>query len=626
MEIPELNVFKSFKNNLFNTKDKYIIPLYQRDFAWSDTEINQLIEDINGVDSNEKYCIGSLVVYKRNNTYEVIDGQQRLTTLYLLLSCLGCALEHNLTFACREKSNYTLENVEQLIEKNNQILLDEKKIKTEIRDGIDVIKGVVNSEDFNKADFTTKLKNVVIYRIEVPENTDLNRYFEIMNTRGEQLEAQDIVKADLMSELNDNEKEAFAMLWNACSDMTGYLQMHFDTNQREYLFSNNWESFQFDKWGDFYSAFCNNSKKTYKKNSYSISDIIQESFKVDSSEIIDDDDNRVRFESIIEFPHFLLHSLKSFVASNNITSKNRTNLLPELLDDKKIIESFTDVSDRGIYRNQEIDKSTFAKKFIIHLTLSRFYFDKFILKREYDNENSDGEWSLKELKKSKKKTPYFINTVFRNSGERNDENKYRERHDNILMMEAACRVSYTSPKGMHWITKALIEIHNDSDHLGKFEENFEKIISKAVKNDFFDQCDGDSFEKGVDTPHIVFNYLDYLLWKEDKKKYDNFIFEFRNSVEHWYPRNPSEGSFSKWENGVDTFGNLCLLQRNINSKFSNLAPSSKSKYEQIKKGSIKLRIMKEITESVGDEGWKKKSCKEHEKTMIQKLRNACDDE
>ena len=51
--------------------------------------------------------------------------------------------------------------------------------------------------------FVDRLKHVVLYRIEVPEHTDLNRYFEIMNTRGEQLEQHDILKARLMNYLDD---------------------------------------------------------------------------------------------------------------------------------------------------------------------------------------------------------------------------------------------------------------------------------------------------------------------------------------------------------------------------------------------------------------------------------------
>ena len=79
----------------------------------------------------------------------------------------------------------------------------------------------------------------MLYRIEVPENTDLNRYFEIMNTRGEQLEQHDILKAKLMAYLGENkrgEQEFFSRIWNACSDMTGYVQMHLSPAERQNIF------------------------------------------------------------------------------------------------------------------------------------------------------------------------------------------------------------------------------------------------------------------------------------------------------------------------------------------------------------------------------------------------------
>ncbi|MBO6091806.1 MAG: DUF262 domain-containing protein, partial [Acetobacter sp.] len=74
----------------------YIIPAYQREYVWTDKEVNQLLEDINDQfenDSNQEYFIGMVLVAKKldsSNLYEVIDGQQRLTTLFLLV----CAFWH----------------------------------------------------------------------------------------------------------------------------------------------------------------------------------------------------------------------------------------------------------------------------------------------------------------------------------------------------------------------------------------------------------------------------------------------------------------------------------------------------------------------------------------------------
>ena len=175
------------------------------------------------------------------------------------------------------------------------------------------------------------------------------------------------------------------------------------------------------------------------------------------------------------------------------------------------------------------------------------------------------------------------------------------------MLQAAMRVSFTSPKVMHWITESLWWLYEkvfgkNAISENEFEGCIENIAKNSVKKNLFEYISKDSGitykNLGVQTRHIAFNYLDYLLWKENKVKYDNFIFEYRNSVEHWYPQNPSGGTFEQWpKQEVDHFGNLCIIQRNVNSKFSNLEPHSKKATfeEMISKGSIKLRLMAEKT-------------------------------
>lgn len=88
-------------SNIFDTDMEYTIPLYQRAYAWEDKQLTQLIEDISDVDDNDNYSIGALIVSKQENKYEVVDGQQRLTSLYLLLNCLGIQVKKTLSFACR---------------------------------------------------------------------------------------------------------------------------------------------------------------------------------------------------------------------------------------------------------------------------------------------------------------------------------------------------------------------------------------------------------------------------------------------------------------------------------------------------------------------------------------------
>lgn len=629
-------------NNIFDTDIDYIIPLYQRAYAWEDKQLVQLIEDIQDVAEDANYYIGSLIVSKQSGKYEVVDGQQRLTSLYLLLNCLGVKVRPTLTFACREKSNYTLRNIEELLLENRS-KLDMDRIESGIQRGVKILSHEIGRADFDKESFMRKLAKVIVYRIEVPENTDLNRYFEIMNTRGEQLEQHDILKATLMSYLSDDaEKGLFAKIWDACSDMTGYVQMHFVSRNnavREAIFSGEWNWMPPKNWSKYKKVMKEDANES---TGHCIKDIIDKDFKVEDDEGYVDGDIRVRFESVIEFPYFLLHTLKVFIALNDVEHENAdAKIIDELLDDKKLIDAFNRVVSHGIYQDGKIadNKEEFSRRFIICLLRTRYLFDKYIVKREYANDSADGEWSLKSLYVSgqqSKKKPYYRNSKFTKSGEWASTNDWRTKTN--IMIQSALRVSYTSPKVMHWITKLLIWLsegdckHIKNDDITRFDVVAEELAIDAVKENFFNVCQDGIYAMGVNTPHIVFNYLDYLLWyfdRESKKKYTDFIFEFRNSVEHWYPQNPSEGTFEQWKDGVDQFGNLCIIQRNVNSKFSNMSPEAKKSTfkDMIAKGSIKLRIMSELTQKNGDKVaslyWKETMYKKHEEEMLKYLMDAC---
>ena len=186
------------------------------------------------------------------------------------------------------------------------------------------------------------------------------------------------------------------------------------------------------------------------------------------------------------------------------------------------------------------------------------------------------------------------------------------------MIQSALRVSYTSPKVMHWITRLLEWLFDNKTVLPKLSDEAERIAAEAVQT----FLKAGEYKLGVQTPHVVFNYLDYLLWKKDKEKYEEFVFEFRNSVEHWYPQHPSKGTIEVWD-GVDTFGNLCIISRSVNSKFSNLPPKSKmNTFERmVQKGSLKLRIMGNIMKEVPlDQDWAEQACQKHEEEMLELLK------
>lgn len=612
-DITLLSIIDSKDKTIFED-DNYIIPLYQRAFAWSDKEITQLIDDIYDFEA-EKYYIGSLIInVNSNGLYEVIDGQQRLTALYLLLNYLDYRWENDrLRYECREKSNYTLNFLNSLSpnEDNRNKSVDEDKIEQNLIKGLDLIEQKFRADKINAQKFKEKLKNVKLFRIEVPPHTDLNRYFEIMNVRGEQLEQHDILKAKLMEPLGPDEQTAFSIVWDACRDMSGYVQMHFNKQQRELLFGGDWDWLNIDNIFSLTADDGSVHPQTAIK-------IIENKEPIQVWDRDDEAGNRIRFESIIDFPFFLLHVLKVFVATEY---NEYFSAIPELLDDKKLLKTFTDIIDKW-----KSDKE-FSLKFIKYLLKCRFLFDKYIIKREYKNEDTTGSWSLKELKVSgarSKKKPYYRDTYF---GELNEwKTTYSPRTVTNLMLQSCLRVSYTSPKIMHWITELLkwLNVDDNLKKLSQFENQIEIIAQEPVIKFITDK----NYMQGVNTPHIVLNYLDYLLWtkrSDDEYKglnFDEFSFEFRNSVEHWYPQHPSSQSFDSWAD-VDKFGNLCIIQRNVNSKFSNLSPASKKDtYRQmIEKGSLKLRLMSSITED--DAEWKETICGKHEEAMLKLLKNAC---
>ena len=96
---------KDFLNNHF------FIPYYQRGYRWTDKEITDLLNDIyefqnkRGKEEGEFYCLQPIVVINKNGIWEVIDGQQRLTTIFILLTYLKDAREINFS----SSNLYTIE-------------------------------------------------------------------------------------------------------------------------------------------------------------------------------------------------------------------------------------------------------------------------------------------------------------------------------------------------------------------------------------------------------------------------------------------------------------------------------------------------------------------------------------
>lgn len=617
-------ISKSEDKTIFDCEYKFEIPIYQRGYEWEEEHIDKLINDVlNNEDNN--YYLGILVISKnKKNNYDIIDGQQRITTLYLILKCLGKSV-NNLSFAYRENSRKFLENIDNLIKKmdEDKKILEKEKIDSNMYEKLLYIHKRLSEKEVHK-NLLEKLATTYIIVTELDSNVDLNHYFEIMNVRGEQLLQSDIVKSKLMKYLNVNRKNVkdtkiFSEIWEACSDINSYVQMNFKPEIRKKIFGINWNSFKPNNYEEIKDMVGDMSE--FQPLSYSIKQIIKnenkkQTFEIDSENeetisIYNDYKDSQRFTSIIEFKYFLLHVLKVFVDIH--TKSDEKVSLDELIVEKKTTSSFDTVFEDEFYKLDFKSKSEAAKEYIYIMLKSRFLFDNYMIKRELIGD-TDSKWSLKYGLKQKNKDGIYFKDRF--------ETK------KILMLQSLLRVTYTNPRQMHWITETLIYLNrNYNDEYineNKYLIAIQNYIRKEIQDlDFYRNKD---YYQGFDTHHILFNYLDFLLWKT-KNEYEDFSFEYRNSVEHFYPRNPD---INKWdeknENGkklVDSYGNLCLITTSLNSHFSNLQPSEKKYHcsqDNNKNISLKLREMfKYIDEKESNEEWKKVNWEKHQNEMLNLL-------
>lgn len=105
---------------------EFYVPSYQRGYRWGETEVVRLLDDIYSTEGKRNYCLQPVVVRKNGNKYELIDGQQRLTTIYLIYRFMneesfGFIDEprFSLSYETREKSEEFLKSIDESRKEEN---------------------------------------------------------------------------------------------------------------------------------------------------------------------------------------------------------------------------------------------------------------------------------------------------------------------------------------------------------------------------------------------------------------------------------------------------------------------------------------------------------------------------
>ena len=609
-------------NRLLN-EDTYAIPLYQRNFAWTYDEIEQLLNDVADAfqENRDNYYIGTLVVNKENDIFKIIDGQQRTTALNLI----ALALKHefgfdrlkavNLTFPARKKSN---KNIQKLFTKQKILEGDENELTRGYGHAKDALKKVLEERQLNPQFFVAYLfENVIIFRSILPEDLDLNLYFERFNSRGEQLEAHEILKAQMMSKFGEDQEMAqkFARIWEACAEFDKPVASQFkmrrkradDFQERERIFGWHFTNYSFHNIYNDIDFHQNERRK--------LSDILGKKITEKNIEV---DKDFGDYTTVIDFPTFLLHVLA-------IAEGKKTDEIQ--LDDKKLLALF-DIKNK--------DK-TWVIEFSEFLLRIKHIFDNYIVRNsnmDSSSRNKD-EWFLQKgtyyeyQPKGKAKEHYIVE-------ERFTKNTFSdsEINQNIILLQSMFAVTFTANRDSRWLYEILqflfnhIEELNQAEFGARFKNFLEKMAVRYAEESLFDK-DRNIKRYGA-IPVYAFNFIDYILWKncsDLKGKYssvefEDFKFTYRRSIEHWFPQHPnSDEIFEEIDDKfLHSFGNLCIITDSQNSKFGNLVPIAKyNQWQDIfYRQSLKLQMMAEIT-SKKDSGWGPKQITELEKEILTRV-------
>lgn len=580
-------------NRLLN-EDSYAIPLYQRNFAWTYDEIEQLLNDVADAfqEQRENYYIGTLVVNEENGLFKIIDGQQRTTALNLIALALKYEFGFdrlkavNLTFPARKKSN---ENIQKLFTKQKISEDDENELTRGYRHAHDALKKVLEERQFDSQSFFEYLfDNVIIFRSILPNDLDLNLYFERFNSRGEQLEAHEILKAQMMAKFGEDQEMAqkFARIWDACAEFDKPVLKAFQIRSRpnnpdeegEKIFGKEYANFKLQEVFDEMGV----DKLETKSLIEVISGDKSERGRAESKE-----SDISNYTTVIDFPTFLLQVFFIMEGSNETT-----------FDDKKLLKIF-EIEQRDREWVQQFGQLLLTMKHI---------FDTFIVKNvQLENET---EWQIKRAQyetyqRNENRGWKYVLINFQ-------KNTFDNLNKNIILLQSMFAVTFTANRDSRWLYEILqflykhIEELNDQEFVARFKEFLEKMAVRYAEERLF--TEDRSIKKYGDIPVYAFNFVDYILWKHRsglKEKYSSvefeaFKFTYRRSIEHWYPQNPnSDERIEKMDDKfLHSFGNLCIITDSQNSKFGNLDPSAKYKqWEGIfSRQSLKLQIMAAITE------------------------------
>ncbi len=588
----EINIIKIFTEE----KVPFYIPIYQRKYNWTfDKEVKQLIDDLSNfqkqmeVRPKSTYYLGNIIVKAKMNEitevverYELIDGQQRLTTLLLLIKALKYILnklnEVSISLEGREleyfkEKNEALENIlfiskagmqggdpalkinnpdmhsilyKIFINSNDDDLKDRAIMETNYYKNYEGFKNLLNDNIKNIDDWTkwlNTLKRVKMVRVALGEEDREIAVFESINSKGLPLNTLDLIRNYLFlvaetSALPEDEKKRINEI------MTSKLEPRFTKS--------------------------NGEKDEKKINRFFSAHIAKET-------IIDNSKDK----------NILYKAYKDMVGLD-LTIEQFRNVMNELESDVDEYISLINLSKDFISNPQS---GNYSKSFLAESKLE-LYLPMFLIMNK----------SLREGK---------IDSI-----------EYDNMMELLDLHNISLAVADKANKDNRFLFKYIEKVEGDVRYntLLEYLTNNPKNKSRmSTTNEFNNGLTNTMiYEKSNKiAKYILYRIENHL--KEDSKEF----IEFKYSLEHIFPQNDSN-----WKDSFDdeiykdkyihTLGNLTLVKKSFNSKLSN-KPWEEKKKEIIKSSSLKLNEKLTVNDK-----WEIKETKNDPKDRVKTLKDYID--
>lgn len=619
----------------------FLIPSYQRPYVWTDEDAVKLFEDIKAAfESKEaEYFIGSALSARRDmakhSVYELIDGQQRTTTLMLMsiafkAANIRCALaevsvlgkQSRLGFDIRESVSNLLGSfagLDDLPRPGDEEIKQDEYLRP-LAANLNVLKQQVEKlkgqDGFDLNAFASYLFTKVVWVNNiVPAAMDLNRLFSSMNTAGIQLEPVDLLKARLLEKIKTN-KALYSTIWQACEHLDNY----FERNLRQTFEKVDWNVLEYKDLSWLSDAFMQseNVPSTELGAGKSVASMLAEVIAGDAPENAKEplqsdgteniDSETVYCRSIISFELLLIHTLRIFCAQNG------WNDLDPRIKAGNLLACF-DV----LVKQDEIQ----IKAFIELLWQVRYQFDTWVVKWVEHDDREDPHLRLTSISRSLSSGKYYINRTAKELS-------------NLVQLQAVR--NFTGDRSAHyWLTALLsrlvkqpdmgedqvlatleqldnnlsLTVETQKEASFKIAQGQQPAVAKwSVQQAYFADPLGTRFE------HYWFQKLEYLLWKQGDKtdeKLKAYRITSKNSVEHVHPQH-EEHKNAIQGHLLHAFGNLVLLSPSENSSYSNQTVLKKKADFQSKPryDSLKLKAIFDLHTR-----WAEAEIAEHQKDMLE---------